>query len=117
MLTNGLEKAERECNPKKKSRQAGNHNPVWMKEETRKKRWARKKYLRTKDWRDQNTQQLGIKQGGRPLDRQFWKYAQSKKKTRPNVLDHITEENAGLTTTHNEKAELLDKLYSIILRG
>ena len=42
----------------------------------------------------------------------FWSYARSKIKTRPRVADLQTEENAELTTTDKEKAEVLCKFFS-----
>jgi len=138
MLTNWLEKAERECIPKKKSRQSGKHNPLLMNAEYLKlgrNGGLAKKYTRTEYWRDsleytttRNQARRATRQAVWSLEqcaaneikintKHFWKYAQCKGKARPKVADHKKEENSGLTTTHTEKAEVLNKLYSVVLRG
>ena len=129
-----LKQAEHECIPKKKSGQTRKYKPVWMNAKTldkvRKKHRAWKKYLRTKEWKDyldytkaRNQARKATRQAVKTLEqsiakdiksnpKHFWSYARSKMKTRPRIGDLQTEENAELTTTDKEKAEVLCKFFS-----
>ena len=87
-------------------------------------------YLRTKEWKDyldytkaRNQARKATRQAVKTLEqsiakdiksnpKHFWSYARSKMKIRPRVGDLQTEENAELTTTDKEKAEVMCKFFS-----
>ena len=132
-ILNCLNEVKEECLPKKKYINDRHYRPIWMDQRTfaavRKKHQLWKRYLNNQEGADyvefaraRNKARKATRQAVKSLEKRiakqvksnpkyFWKYANTKMKTRTGVAELQTGEDNGMTKT-DEKANILGRYFT-----